>query len=251
MGSTDPLGRVARNRMLSATPPTLGAEKPPASARGGAEWAIENTLRTRVRFEMGPAMAIPPGIGSIPGHLENSALRSFAAGGTLDETLRRQHRPRFQPMSDFQVESSRCEVYSSGGGGGEEGNEQVGVITSRNKSFDRPGKEGVSSEEGFHGEGRQASAAEEGAETRNEMNMKPKRDEESAGAAAEATATAKLDEASEKWRRATLYWVHPATPLPSEALAAKKAAYTEIAKRPGQATKAEGALYPGGSAASG
>ncbi|CAN0326235.1 unnamed protein product [Ectocarpus sp. 12 AP-2014] len=37
-------------------------------------------LRTRVRFEMAPGVAVPRGIGSLPGHLESRALRAFAAG---------------------------------------------------------------------------------------------------------------------------------------------------------------------------
>ncbi|CAN0326188.1 unnamed protein product, partial [Ectocarpus sp. 12 AP-2014] len=56
----------------------------------------------------------------------------------------------------------------------------------------------------------------------------------------------------EKWRKATLYWEHPATPLPQEALAAQKAAQSRVAKSPAQATKAQDSgARPGGSAASG
>lgn len=70
--------------------------------------------------------------------------------------------------------------------------------------------------------------------------------------AAAAASERKEEEAMEKWRKATLYWEHPATPLPQEALVAQKAAQSRVANSPAHATKAQDSgARPGGSAASG
>lgn len=248
LGSTDPMGRVAcdGNAPLTSAP-TPDADIPGSSFsgdhRGGTNVLVDHTLRTRVRFEIAPGVPIPLGMGSLPGDVENSALRIFAAGGALDDLSRRRRRQRQRARPELLTERvfSKGDSMSGGsgcgGGNGKGGSKQDVLITSKERGFS-PVEEGVHREEG------RACVAEG-------INSGPVFDETGARLAAEAVESAKLEEALEEWRRATLYWMHPATPLPAETFSAKKAAYAEIAKRPGHAMKAEGGVHPGGSAARG
>ena len=68
---------------------------------------------------------------------------------------------------------------------------------------------------------------------------------------AEENAATARDEAMEEWRKATMYWAHPSTPLPQEALAMQKAAQARMAKNPAHATRAAGGAHTGGSAGGG
>lgn len=254
LGLTDPMGRVACDGSAPLTPAMTPDADLPASTtsgdhRGGANVLMDHTLRTRVRFEMAPGVLIPPGIGSLPCDVENSALRIFAAGGALDELSRRHRRQRQQRLRarpEFLTERVLSEGDSlsggsgcgGGGGNGKGGSKQDGLFASKGRNF-APTEEGVRRGE----EGRPCVA--------EEVSNAPALDQSGARLAAENVETAKLEEALEEWRRATLYWVHPATPLPAEAFSAKKVAYAEMAKRPGHAMKAEGGEHPGGSAASG
>lgn len=250
LGSTDPMGRVACDGNAPLTPATTLDADFPASAiagdhRGGANVLMDQTLRTRVRFEMAPGVLIPPEIGSLPGDVENSALRIFAAGGALDDLSRRHRRQRQRAQTELLTERvlSKGDSLSGGSSGcggdnGKGGWEQDVLFTSKERNF-APVEEGV-----HRGEEGRACVGEG-------IDSAPALDETDARLAAEAVETAKLEEALEEWRRATLYWVHPATPLPTETFSAKKAAYAEIAKRPGHAMKVEGGVHPGGSAASG
>lgn len=100
-----------------------------------------------------------------------------------------------------------------------------------------------------------AAGARDRAGTASGTGKQQRGDEEAAAAAGRQTAEEEEEEeeiAMEKWRKATLYWAHPATPLPQEALAAQKTAQARVAKNPAHATRAQDSgARPGGSAASG
>ncbi|CAN0264073.1 unnamed protein product, partial [Ectocarpus sp. 13 AM-2016] len=183
-------------------------------------------LRTRVTFEMAPGVAVPRGIGSLPGHLESRALRAFAAGSlgmrsrSEDGGVSRQGLGR-GGGNRGESDSEEEQRWSSGvAGGGSVGERRARLAETL----------------GERGRGGHEAGANDGP----------------AAAAVTAAPERKEEEAMEKWRQATLYWEHPSTPLPHEALAAQKAARSRVAKSPAHATKAQDSgARPGGSAASG
>lgn len=223
-----------------------------ASAYGGVldDPPPDLPLRTRVRFEMAPGVPVPAGIGGASGHLEFRALRAFAAGGvgvgSSGEGGGVQQDGRRVPRAGVAGESSAS---GSGSGGG------TGTGGGGGCRMDEDGERGS-------GGGVELEAPDEarviGTNARGgrragerERALARRKEKEEAAKEAAATVAAAREEALEEWRKATLYWAHPATPLPEEVLAAQKAAHAQAAKNPAHATKARGAVHPGGSAATG
>lgn len=184
-----------------------------AAAIAAAEAKADLPLRTRVRFEMAPGVAVPRGIGSLSGPLEFRALRAFAAGGAGPPGTR-------EVRHDGGVNEGLCRRRRRRR---RQQQRQRVLGSGRGGAEDGPGA--------AQGESSSAAAAAEATESRRRQEG---------------------DEAMEMWRKAALYWQHPATPLPQEALAAQKAAQARVTKNPTFATKAQDSgSRPGGSAASG
>ncbi|CAN0081149.1 unnamed protein product, partial [Scytosiphon promiscuus] len=191
-------------------------------APGPAPAKPDLPLRTRVRFEMAPGVPVPRGIGRLPGALEFRALSAFAAGGGTTEA--RQHR---QPQRDGEDDERHCQRR-----------------TSRRRPRPRQQQQQQQPQQVL-GSGQGGVGGGSGAAQGNPAAA-------AAAAAKELRRRQEGDAAMELWRKATLYWQHPATPLPQEALAAQKAAQARVAKNPMLATKAQDhGSRPGGSAASG
>ncbi|CAM9473135.1 unnamed protein product [Ectocarpus sp. 4 AP-2014] len=240
-GCWHPLGRGQQQQQQRQDAPvsdgTRLSDEAPDNPLSSSPPPPDLPLRTRVRFEMAPGVAVPRGIGSLPGHLESRALRAFAAGSlgmrnrSEDEGVSRQGLGR-GGGNGGEGDSEEEQGWSSGvAGGGSVGGRRARLAETL----------------GERGRGRHEAGANDGPEAATPPAT--------AVAAAAAVATAserKEEEAMEKWRKATLYWEHPATPLPQEALAAQKAAQSRVAKSPAHATKAQDSgARPGGSAASG
>ncbi|CAM9947287.1 unnamed protein product, partial [Hapterophycus canaliculatus] len=214
-GCSHPFGGTPTAAASAAGSQNTAPQTAAVAATAAPEAKADLPLRTRVRFEMAPGLAVPRGIGSLPGPLEFRALRAFAAGtgapetgqrrqpqrsGERNERLGRRRPPRRRPRQEQQPQQQVLGLGPAGAGGGSSGTAQTEPAADANESRRR----------------------QEG------------------------------DEAMVMWRKATLYWQHPATALPQEALAAQKAAQARIAKNPAHAIKAQDTgSRPGGSAASG
>lgn len=227
-GCWHPLGRGQQQQDAPVSDGARLNDKSPDIPLSSSPPPSDLPLRTRVRFEMGPGITVPRGIGSLPGHLESRALRAFAAGSS-----------GMQNRSEDGSDDSRQGLGRGGDNGGEGGDSEEEQGWSSGVADGGGGVGGrrarLAETLGGRGRGRHEAGANDGT-----------------SAAAAAASKRKEEEAMEKWRKATLYWEHPATPLPQEALAAQKAAQSRVAKSPAHATKAQDSgARPGGSAASG
>lgn len=195
--------------------------------------AMDLPLRSRIRFEMAPKIPVPRGISSLPGQVDYRALRDFVAGSDREVSERSQTMARRR--GSFHRNAERGSPGANGKSQSDrlvDRDEDGGSVPHRVRSgFDSENNVGVRSKGGVFARAPAAAA-------------------KAADDAAKEAAQARED-AMERWRKATLYWAHPASPLPQEALAAQKAAHAQVAKNPAHATRAQGGAHPGGSAASG